>query len=184
VFIFTWYSISTPPRISPVCKKRREIVRVFFFFFWEMRLLHTTTLRPRWFAGEKKPQYAILSHTWYNQDQEVTFADIATCQNIRDIPQHVKLKKGFQKLLNITRTAAAEGYEYVWIDSCCINKESSTELQEAINSMWKWYQWSSRCYIFLEDFEWVCKETPSDLGEEFDLICGDEAARVCILVHF
>ncbi|KAI0372289.1 hypothetical protein BV20DRAFT_1064414 [Pilatotrama ljubarskyi] len=47
--------------------------------------------------------------------------------------------------------ALQEGYRYVWIDSCCIDKSSSAELTEAINSMFKWYQLASICYVYLED---------------------------------
>jgi len=37
------------------------------------------------------------------------------------------------------------------IDTCCIDKKSSAELSEAINSMYKWYEKSEKCYAYLED---------------------------------
>jgi hypothetical protein len=43
------------------------------------------------------------------------------------------------------------GFNYVWIDTCCIDKSSSAELQEAVNSMFKWYLHSSICLVYLED---------------------------------
>jgi hypothetical protein len=47
--------------------------------------------------------------------------------------------------------AASEGYEYLFIDSCCIDKSSSAELSEAINSMFEWYMLSDVCYAYLSD---------------------------------
>ena len=36
-------------------------------------------------------------------------------------------------------------------DLCCIDKTSSAELSEAINSMYRWYQESGVCYAYLAD---------------------------------
>ncbi len=47
--------------------------------------------------------------------------------------------------------ARARGYPYLWIDSCCIDKTSSAELSEAINSMFDWYSQAAVCYVFLFD---------------------------------
>ncbi|KAI0871149.1 hypothetical protein GGS24DRAFT_492441 [Hypoxylon argillaceum] len=45
------------------------------------------------------------------------------------------------------------GYSYVWIDTCCIDKSSSAELTEAINSMYAWYARSRKCFAYLGDFD-------------------------------
>ena len=58
---------------------------------------------------------------------------------------------GFSKLADSTRIAKEAGFEYIWIDTCCIDKSSSAELSEAINSMFKWYQNSSLCLAYLSD---------------------------------
>ena len=47
--------------------------------------------------------------------------------------------------------AAKDGYGYIWVDTCCIDKSSSAELSEAINSMYKWYQNAEKCYAYLAD---------------------------------
>ena len=47
--------------------------------------------------------------------------------------------------------ARRDGYEHIWIDSTCINKDSSSELSEAINSMYYWYGSAEVCYAFLSD---------------------------------
>lgn len=67
---------------------------------------------------------------------------------------HPKWKHGYVKIQQTCRQAIGDGFKHVWIDSCCINKESSAELSEAINSMYTWYGASAVCYVYLEDFEW------------------------------
>ena len=111
-----------------------------------MWLLETTTRRLRSFTHERNiPKgYAILSHTW--EDEEVTFEEIHT--------DAVTSKKGYSKIEYACRQAFRDGYSYVWIDTCCINKQSSAELSEAINSMFRWYQSAAVCYVYLVDFEY------------------------------
>jgi len=62
-------------------------------------------------------------------------------------------KKGYQKIKNGCNQAARQGYKYLWVDTCCIDKRSSAELQEAICSMYKWYANARICYVYLEDYE-------------------------------
>jgi hypothetical protein len=83
-------------------------------------------------------QYAILSHTW--GDNEISFQDY-------------QAGKSNDRINEFCKTAAADGFEYVWVDTCCIDKSSSSELSEAINSMYRWYEQSMTCYVYLEDFE-------------------------------
>src|SRR5579871_5584348 len=89
------------------------------------------------------PKYAILSHRW--RDNEVTFHDMT-----HNIPL-AKQKKGFAKLEGCCARSLEDGLEYVWIDTCCIDKSSSAELSEAINSMFRWYANSDKCYAYLDD---------------------------------
>ena len=96
--------------------------------------------------------YAILSHTW-TQDP----AGEQTFQKIRSVIKKCK-KNGRnprdrvgEKIRRCCEIAERDGYEWIWIDSCCINKESSTELSEAINSMFNWYALAEVCYVYLED---------------------------------
>jgi hypothetical protein len=95
------------------------------------------------FYGKQIPQYAILSHTWIANHEEVTYKDIMKGKG--------KGKAGYQKLRFIATQAAFDGIKYFWVDTCCIDKGSSAELQEAINSMFRWYQKSSKCYVYLAD---------------------------------
>ncbi|KAK6382265.1 hypothetical protein LTS17_004152 [Exophiala oligosperma] len=110
-----------------------------------MRLLRTTKYTLEEFYDEDELWYAILSHTW--AEEEVTFQDLTTT----DRPVNFKSKKGFEKLRKTCLRAKEDGLEYVWIDTCCINKQSSAELSESINSMYRWYQNAVTCYAYLAD---------------------------------
>ncbi|KAK3938451.1 heterokaryon incompatibility protein-domain-containing protein [Diplogelasinospora grovesii] len=109
-----------------------------------MRLINVQTLTLQEFPGEI-PKYAILSHTW--GDDEVTFKDFTL-----DI-EAAKLKKGFEKIQHCIGQTESDGLQYCWVDTCCIDKSSSAELSEAINSMFAWYRSSERCYIYLADVD-------------------------------
>lgn len=89
------------------------------------------------------PPYAILSHTWGSDGQEVTFQDIQQ--------QTDQYKEGYIKLKFCGQQAASDDLQYFWVDTCCIDKSNSTELSEAINSMFRWYQNAARCYVYLTD---------------------------------
>ena len=97
--------------------------------------------------------YAILSHTWRAGGKEQSFQEvkriIKACRKGGGNPRdHVD-----EKIRKCCERAERDGYAWVWIDSCCINKESSTELSEAINSMFSWYVLAEVCYAFLEDVD-------------------------------
>jgi hypothetical protein len=106
-----------------------------------MRLLHTATHQLREFYGDDIPFYAILSHRW--DAVEVSFQDLIG-GNASDVP-------AFKKIRHFCRQAQSDGYEYAWVDTCCIDKTSSAELSEAINSMFQWYRKAQVCYAFLGD---------------------------------
>jgi hypothetical protein len=108
-----------------------------------MRLVNTSSLLIEEFLQRMVPEYAILSHVW--QDEEVTLKDVQSGS--------ASAKKGYAKIVNCCKKSAEDGYQYCWIDTCCIDKTSSAELSEAINSMYQWYKDSSVCYVYLADFE-------------------------------
>ncbi|KAM0151017.1 hypothetical protein ACHAQE_008675 [Botrytis cinerea] len=94
-------------------------------------------------AGSDIPEYAILSHTWGADADELTFQDL-----MNDTGQN---KSGYRKLQFCGEQAKRDGLQYFWVDTCCIDKSSSAELQEAINSMFRWYQNATKCYVYLSD---------------------------------
>ena len=106
-----------------------------------MRLLHTARIELREFSPREVPAYAILSHTWGE--------DEVTLQNLKTI-EAAKLQ-GYEKVSKACFIAAKDGFDYIWIDACCIDKTSSAELSEALNSMYRWYQEAVECYAYLAD---------------------------------
>lgn len=93
-----------------------------------MRLLNTSTLRLKEFYDAEIPPYGILSHRWENE--EVSFQEM--------LGGAYHEMASFLKIRGCCRQADLDGFEWVWIDSCCIDKTSSSELSEAINSMFRW----------------------------------------------
>jgi len=110
-----------------------------------MRLLRTETLELEEFMYNSPPPYAILSHTWGPAQDEVLFKDMESGT--------ASQKAGFIKLELTAKQAKEDGLDYCWIDTCCIDKSSSAELQEAINSMYAWYENAKVCYAYLSDVE-------------------------------
>jgi hypothetical protein len=89
------------------------------------------------------PRYAILSHTWGADRDEVTFADLETGDG--------KAKLGYEKILFCGKQARHDGLKHFWIDTYCINKNNKAELAFSIRSMFRWYRNASRCYVYLSD---------------------------------
>jgi hypothetical protein len=102
------------------------------------------------------PPYAILSHTWGADGDEVTFADLETGDG--------KTKPGYEKILFCGKQARHDRLQHFWIDTCCINKNNKAELAFAIRSMFRWYRNAVRCYVYLSDLSGMA-------------ICSDEAAE-------
>ncbi|KAH8898435.1 hypothetical protein GQ53DRAFT_837339 [Thozetella sp. PMI_491] len=81
--------------------------------------------------------------------------------------QHPATKRpGFIKIQNSAKLASSEGYDFIWVDTCCIDKTSSAELSEAINSMFRWYQQAAVCYAFLNDVRDPEQGAPEGLDDE------------------
>ncbi|KAK6430513.1 hypothetical protein LTR95_013332 [Oleoguttula sp. CCFEE 5521] len=124
-----------------------------------MRVLHSTSLDfEKITVGLKdNPPYAILSHRWGENDAEVTF---------QELPQQVGMtleqqKPGFHKIKRFAEMAADAGINYIWVDTCCIDKTSSAELTQSINSMFFWYRQAKFCYAYLADVYGMEEVKPS-----------------------
>lgn len=115
-----------------------------------IRLLHTKTLELHTFNNDRdRPPYAILSHRW-RDGHEVLFRAVQSGAD--------KHLEGWSKIESCCRQAIDDRLEYVWIDTCCIDKDSLSELSEAINSMFGWYRSADRCYVYLFDVD-LCQQT-------------------------
>ena len=112
-----------------------------------MRLLNCRTKKLTEFVEAAIPRYAILSHTW--EDEEVLFHDVAS--DNAEYKAEYKAKRGWYKIEKSCEQALRDGLDYIWADTLCIDKSSSAELSEAINSMFTWYRSSATCYAFLSD---------------------------------
>ncbi|KAK2775654.1 het domain-containing protein [Colletotrichum kahawae] len=137
-----------------------------------MRLINVDTLELEEFFDDSIPRYAILSHTW--GQEEVSFQDLCWLhdyeknrmtytslealipqigQNMKGKATEMRQRAGFDKIVQSARLAKERELQYVWVDTCCIDKTSSAELSEAINSMFRWYQRSEICFAFLSDVD-------------------------------
>ncbi|OQV06805.1 hypothetical protein CLAIMM_11328 isoform 2 [Cladophialophora immunda] len=108
-----------------------------------MRLINVRTIQLEEVHSSKAPPYAILSHRWENE--EVTLQEMSSPKTFG--------KKGFSKIQSACWLARNKGLSYLWVDTCCIDKTSSAELTEAINSMYRWYQDAEICFAYLTDIE-------------------------------
>lgn len=107
-----------------------------------MWLLHTKILQLYEFH-DHVPPHAILSHRWASD--ECTFQDMRSAQRPNS--------NGYRKILQCCARAASEGWSYVWIDTCCIDRTNSVELSEAITSMFDYYHDAGVCYAHLSDVD-------------------------------
>ncbi|KAL1948059.1 hypothetical protein VTO73DRAFT_12134 [Trametes versicolor] len=69
------------------------------------------------------------------------------------------------KIKDFCKVAREAGFRLAWNDACCIDKTSSAELSEAINSMYEWYRLSDMCYVYLADVS--DDDVPQVSGSEF-----------------
>jgi hypothetical protein len=109
-----------------------------------MRLLHYNSSRELTstdFSGKTIPPYAILSHTWGNN--EFLFEDLVNNTG--------ESKAGYDKIRFCGEQATRDNLQYFWVDTCCIDKWNLRELSNAINSMFRWYRNAAKCYVFLTD---------------------------------
>jgi hypothetical protein len=131
-----------------------------------MRLVNILTLEIESHSDDRtRPIYDILSHTW--GQEEVSFQEWNTVLTLekrkaRRFPTdplvelqvaEIKRRRGYKKVVKFCELTKRRQprRQYVWVDTVCIDKTSSSELSEAINSMFRWYKESGICCVFLDD---------------------------------
>jgi hypothetical protein len=120
------------------------------------------------FVHDNIPEYAILSHTWGADTEEVTFRDL--------VDDTGKSKAGYGKIRFCGEQAKRDSLQYFWVDTCCIDKSNSVELQEAINSMFRWYRNAAKCYVYLSDVS-ITKQKVSNQFSELTWESAFRASR-------
>lgn len=108
-----------------------------------MRLIDAHTLELKDFMPADIKPYAILSHTW--GDDEPTLQEFMNGTAAE--------RDGYTKIIKCAEQARKNQYGWIWVDTCCIDKTSSAELSEAINSMFAWYRDAGMCYAYLSDVD-------------------------------
>jgi len=109
------------------------------------KFLNGETLPFEVFLWGDQPDYAILSHRWFKEEDELKYPDIGNGT--------MKGTAGYCKIKNCCRKAKQHGCGYVWADTCCIDTGSSAELKEAIRSMFNWYKGAKICFAYLADYD-------------------------------
>ena len=103
------------------------------------------------FGDDEVTKYAILSHRWIEQE-EVDYNEVVELAKMDEEDRaDIRHREGYQKILQSCEQTRKDGYKWLWVDTCCIDKRSSAELSEAINSMYRWYENSRICYAYLHD---------------------------------
>jgi hypothetical protein len=139
---------------------------------FETRYAHLTPIERDY------PRYAILSHRW--GEDEITYQEFMyfTSSEYGKQPSIAKMLgfddrkregPGFQKVMNAVNKAVELGFRWLWCDCVCINKDSSAELSEAINSMYAWYRDAALCIVHLSDV--------ADLAEDQTILKAVLASR-------
>ncbi|KAL4075346.1 heterokaryon incompatibility protein-domain-containing protein [Scleroderma yunnanense] len=113
------------------------------------------------FRDDEATDYAILSHRWIGK--EVDYKEIIKLARMNKSDQKaVRDRDGYKKVLSSCERAKRDGYSWLWVDTCCIDKRSSAELSEAINSMYRWYANAKICYAYLHDVSGISFPTADD----------------------
>ncbi|KIN98173.1 hypothetical protein M404DRAFT_63384, partial [Pisolithus tinctorius Marx 270] len=125
------------------------------------------------FGGAKLAEiaYAILSHCWGAPEDEVQYTEMVSLTNMDALARNkIRRRSGYLKIRKSCELALKDHLDWLWVDTCCIDRRGSAELSEAINSMYVWYADSDRCYAFLHDTE--ASALPTDRDDKFTEFSG------------
>ncbi len=129
-----------------------------------MWLINVETRDLEEFFSSNTPPYVILSRTW--EEEEVSYKQY--------VGAHYRHLKGYGKIDMTCRLAKQRGIAYAWVDTCCIDKSSSAELCEAINSMFRWYR-ERKCAMCISPIS--CRVLISELA--FNSAVGQCTVEPC-----
>ncbi|KAI6045477.1 hypothetical protein EDC04DRAFT_60772 [Pisolithus marmoratus] len=89
--------------------------------------------------------YVMFSHAWHRHGKEPSFQDVNKAQSVWWLPS-TPLN---EKLHNFCGETRRLGYRWAWSDTCCIDKTTSSILNQSLTSMYKWYADSAATLVFL-----------------------------------
>lgn len=115
-------------------------------------------------GGQDIP-YAILSHRWL--DNEVTFGDMPFFEKLRTDAKSPKYDS-VKKIERACQESCSKGYDFVWLDTCCIDQKNPVEISTAVNSMYRWYKNASKCFAYLRDYDSTKKSSNFKDSEWFE----------------
>ena len=166
---YGYHSTIVCPRLTRTIMGRMRLINIDTFLRRE-QLFHSgkrVERRPKVleFRDDETTEYAILLHRWIDPT-EVDYEEMVDLAKMdREEQNEIRGRLGYKKIVDTCNQAKQDGYEWVWIDTCCINKRSSAELSEAINSMYRWYANAKTCYAYLHDVDGSSFPTHKD-GEK------------------
>ncbi|EIW77127.1 hypothetical protein CONPUDRAFT_129318, partial [Coniophora puteana RWD-64-598 SS2] len=96
-------------------------------------------------------KYAVLSHRWFSEEEEVSVDDFGRLMHGDDDTLAFRKKRGWAKITMFCRQATQRHIDFAWVDTCCIDKASSAELDESIRSMFRWYRNAAVCMVLLAE---------------------------------
>jgi hypothetical protein len=146
--------------VTVVLEVSSQPVRVQALSVHDMRLLHTHSLNLEEFQGDNTPPYVAASHRWF-RSSEATYQDVRDRRNTNSDGYH-KVEAFAQYIRN-----NIPHVKWLWIDTCCINKDSAAELSEAINSMFEWYRNAEFCLAYLADVDTTASRSSLEKSEWF-----------------
>ncbi|KAF8445020.1 hypothetical protein L210DRAFT_3394323, partial [Boletus edulis BED1] len=91
---------------------------------------------------KKYYRYVMLSHRWEHGEPLFQTVGHISVYDLEKSPANIKLQT-FCSLFG------SLGFQWVWSDTCCINKKDNVVLQESLVAMFTWYHGSSLTIVYL-----------------------------------
>ncbi|KAL5388281.1 hypothetical protein PMIN02_007798 [Paraphaeosphaeria minitans] len=110
--------------------------------------------------------YAILSHRWMHAQRNGKYRALELSHSefvagSGDDRGYGKVDKACEAVRHLSQQLGLD-LQWIWIDSCCIDKSNNEEHSEAINSMYEWYARSYVCIAYLDDADPFDQGSPSE----------------------
>jgi len=88
-------------------------------------------------------RYVMLSHRWGENEPLL--------HDIQDKVVYKLNAASVMKLQSFCKLARHAGYQWAWVDTCCIDQNNHVELQKSLNSTFVWFRHSALTIVYLSD---------------------------------